>query len=231
MIIAVTGTSRGIGRALAERFASQGHQVFGCSRSEATPIENVTHVPVDVAAPDGARTFFRAIRRTAGRLDALINNAAVAQMNHFMMMPDEANRSMFDVNVHALLACSREAVGLMAKSEHPAPSIVNFTSVATCWSIPGQLAYAASKAAVEQATRTMSRELAANNVRVNAVGLPPVRTALTRTVPREKIDALVERQALRRMCTVEDVFGPVEFLISPAAAFVTGETLYLGGVR
>jgi 3-oxoacyl-[acyl-carrier protein] reductase len=232
LIIAVTGTSKGIGRALAQHFAERGDRVFGCARGElALAHENYTHVSLDLARPDGARSFFREIRRAAGSLDALLNNAGTSLMNHFMLTPDDSVRQIFDLNLHALLACSREAVGLMTKSQHPAPSIVNFSSVAVRWSLPGQLAYAASKSAVEQATRSMSRELGAQNIRVNALGLPPIRTALTRSVPREKIEALIARQALPRQCELEDLFGPIQFLVSPAARFVTGEVIYLGGVH
>ncbi|HWO10892.1 MAG TPA: SDR family oxidoreductase [Polyangiaceae bacterium] len=232
MIVAITGTSRGIGRALACHLAERGDRVFGCARG---PVgiehENYTHVVADLALSDGPKEFFRQIRRTEGRLDALINNAASALMNHFMLTPEDSIKQLFGLNLQAMLGCCREAVGLMSKTEYPAPSIVSFSSVAVCWSLPGQLVYAASKSAVEQATRSMSRELGAQNIRVNAIGLPPVRTALTRTVPHHKIEALIARQALPRQCEMTDIFGPVEFLLSTAARFVTGETIYLGGVH
>lgn len=232
MILAITGTSRGIGRELAKYFSERGDRVFGCSRSAGVPASaHYTHFAVDLLAPDGPRSFFREIRRAAGRLDALINNAGVAALNHFMLMPESTTRDLFALNFHALLACCREAAALMAASDHPAPAILNFSSIAVTWSIPGQLAYAASKSAVEQATRIMSRELAPQNIRANVLSLPPLRTALTRTVPHQDIQALIERQAIKRQCAMDDVFGPVDFLLSPAARFVTGETLHLGGVH
>jgi 3-oxoacyl-[acyl-carrier protein] reductase len=232
MIVAITGTSRGVGRALSEHLSSRGDQVFGCSRSgEGPPGAGLTHVQADLTAPDGPRSFFRHVRHAAGQLDALVNNAGASVMNHFMLMPEPSTRQLFDLNFHALIACCREAAALLAKSAHPSPCILNFSSVAVPWAIPGQLAYAATKSAVEQATRVMSRELAPQGIRVNALGLPPIRTALTRTVARESIEALIQRQAIKRQCEFEDIAGPVEFLLSPAARFVTGETLYLGGVH
>lgn len=93
------------------------------------------------------------------------------------------------------------------------------------------MAYAASKAALEQATRTLSRELAPMNIRVNAIGLPPMRTALTRSVPKDKIEALIARQAFPRACEFSDLYGPIDFLLSEGARLVTGETLFLGGVK
>ncbi len=99
------------------------------------------------------------------------------------------------------------------------------------WALEGQLVYSASKSAVDQLTRVMSKELADFNIRVNGIGLPPVHTVLTRTVAREKIDELIGRQTVKRMCTMEDIVGPVEFLLSRQSGFVTGETLFLGGVN
>lgn len=80
-------------------------------------------------------------------------------------------------------------------------------------------------------TRSLSREVAPLNIRVNTLGLPPLRTALTRTLKKEKIEALIARQAIKRPCEFLDIVGPVEFLLSDASSFVSGETLYLGGVR
>jgi 3-oxoacyl-[acyl-carrier protein] reductase len=232
MILAITGTSKGIGKALAEHFCGRGDRVYGCGRSPAT-IEHpgYAHSVVDLTRADEVKAFFRDIRRQHGQLDGLINNAGTAVMNHFMLMPETANRAIFDLNVHALLACSREAAPLLSASAHPAPSIVNFSTVAVPWSLEGQAAYSASKSAVEQLTRVLSRELAGNRVRVNALGLPVVRTALSRTVPKEKLDRVIARQTIARQCEMSDVVGPVEFLLSEQARFVTGEVLYLGGVN
>lgn len=175
--------------------------------------------------------LFHLVRKEFGQLDALVNNAGTSVMNHFMLMSDEANRSLFETNVVSLIACAREAAKLLMKSPYEAPSILSFSTIAVPWALEGQLAYSASKAAAEQMTRVLSRELGRQGVRANALGLPPVRTALTRTVAKEKIDALIQRQAIARQCEIADLLGPVEFLLSPAARFVTGETLYLGGVH
>lgn len=231
MIVAITGTSKGIGRALAQHFAVRGDRVFGCSRSEvALESTGYTHVVSDITKHEGVKAFFGAIRRQAGGLDALINSAGTSVMNHFMLMPEDTTRAIFELNVHALLGCSRAAAALLMKSEYTAPSILNLSSVAVPWALEGQMAYSASKSAVEQITRVMSRELASQRIRVNTLGLPAIRTALTRTVPREKIDALIARQTLQRQCELEDVYGPAAFLLSEGARFVTGETLHLGGV-
>lgn len=230
MLVLVTGTSRGIGRGLAERLVGNGHTVLGCSRRPGPPPgEGYRHFQADLTAPEQVREMFGAIREEHGFLDALINNAGTAVMSPFLLTPESEIERLFEINVFAALRCSREAVKLMRHSGHESPSILNLSTVAVPWQLPGLSAYAASKSAVEQATRNLSQELAPLNIRINTLGLPPIHTALARSAGSDRIAALVERQAIRRLCTLDDVLGPVEFLLSPAARFVTGATLLLGG--
>lgn len=232
MIIFISGTRTGLGLGLAQRLLDSGHDVVGCSRKPSKfRHERYRYHQVDLTDPDAVRSLFALIRKEFGRLDGMVNNAGTSIMNHFMMTPPSATRNIFDVNVFAALNSSREAVKLLMKSQEPSPCIVNVSSVAVPWALDGQLVYSASKGAIEQATRVMSKELAGFGIRVNCLGLPPVETALTRTVPKDKVDSLVQRQALKRMCRLEDVVGPVEFLLSAQSAFVTGEVIYLGGVH
>jgi 3-oxoacyl-[acyl-carrier protein] reductase len=230
MLVLVTGTSSGIGRGLAERLAKAGHTVLGCSRREGPPpFDGYRHFQADLTSAEQVKEMFRAIHGEYGSLDALVNNAGTAIMSPFLLTPESEVQRLFEINVFAALRCTREAVKLMRHSKHETPSILNVSTVAVPWAIPGQSVYAASKSAVEQVTRSLSQELAQLNIRINTIGLPPIRTALTRSVDSDKIKALIERQAIRKMCTIDDVLGPVEFLLSPAARFVTGATLFLGG--
>ena len=103
-------------------------------------------------------------------------------MTPFLLTPESEIERFFRTNVFAVCHCTREAVKLIRHSKHEAPSIINLSTVAVPWSIPGQSIYASSKSAIEQPARTLSRELAELNIRVNTIGLPPVRTAMTRTV-------------------------------------------------
>lgn len=232
MKVMITGTRTGIGRSLAEHFLESGHDVVGCARKpSAIDHPRYRHHQVDLTEPAQIKTMFREVRKEHGHLDALINNAGTSTMNHFMTTPDEVTREIFDINFFAVLNCCREAVKLLRKSEEPSPAILNVSTVAVPWALDGHLAYSASKSAVEQLVQVMSKELAAFGIRVNAIGLPPVRTVLTRTVSQTKIDELIARQAIRRMCTMSDITGPVEFLIGGQSAFVTGETIFLGGVH
>jgi 3-oxoacyl-[acyl-carrier protein] reductase len=232
MIILITGSRTGIGKALATHFLERGHDVVGCSRKRSTiDHPRYRHHEVDLTDLRQVKAMYREVRREFGHLDALVNNAGTATMNHFMLTPEEVARSIFDINFFAVLNCCREAVKLLQKSPEPSSAILTVSTVAVPWALDGQLVYSASKGAVEQMVRVMSKELADFNIRVNGIGLPPVRTVLTRTVPQDKIGELIGRQAIKRMCTIDDIVGPVEFLVSPQSGFVTGETLFLGGVN
>jgi 3-oxoacyl-[acyl-carrier protein] reductase len=232
MVILITGTRTGIGHALATHLLQRGHQIVGCSRRPAAiDHPNYSHHVVDVTDAQGIKSMCRQVRAQFGYLDALINNAGTSNMNHFRLTPETVARSVFDVNFFAVLNCCRESVKLLRRSSEPSPAIVNVSSVAVPWALEGQLVYSASKSAVDQLTRVMSKELAESNIRVNGIGLPAVRTRLTRTVPEATIDELVQRQTIKRMCTTEDIVGPIDFLISVQSSFITGETIFLGGVR
>jgi 3-oxoacyl-[acyl-carrier protein] reductase len=109
--------------------------------------------------------------------------------------------------------------------------IVFFTTVARPLRLEGELAYAASKAAVESLTQIMSRELAPSGITVNAVGPTPVKTDLIRGVSDAAIERLINRQAIRRLGECSDVINVVNFFLMPESEFVTGQVIYLGGVE
>lgn len=227
-VMLVTGASRGIGAALAGHFAARGYAVVGCSRSTIAAPEYDRHLVADVTDESAVRALVATIRREHGRLDALINNAAVAGMNHALTTPLASVRAMFDTNAVGTFLCSREAARLMRR--RPAGRIVNLTSPAVPWRLAGESAYAASKAAIESLTRTLAFELAEFGITVNAVGPAPTPTDLLRGVGAERLDRLLERQAIRRPGRVEDVINVVDFFLRAESDFVTGQVVYLGGV-
>jgi 3-oxoacyl-[acyl-carrier protein] reductase len=230
-IALITGASRGIGRYLTDHLLEHGFVVVGCSRKppEAPPTsDRYHHHLVDVTDEPAVQKLFSAIRRTHSRLDVLVNNAGIAAMNHALLTPITQARRVVDVNLIGTFLFAREAAKLMKK--HGGGRIVNFATVATPLKLQGEAIYAASKAGVVTLTHVLSREFAAFGITVNAVGPTPIDTDLIRAIPPDKIDALLDRQAIRRMGTMADVSNVVDFYLRPESDFITGQVLYLGGV-
>ena len=174
------------------------------------------------------KAIFAFIRKDLGRLDNLINNAGIASMNHTLLTPLATVDRIFDTNVKGTFLFAREAARLMQKRKYG--RIVNMTTVATPLMLEGEAIYAASKAAVLNLTQVLARELAPFGITVNAVGPTPVKTDLIRSVPKEKLDALLARQAIPRFGEPEDVANVIDFFLRKESDFVTAQNIYLGGV-
>lgn len=226
----ITGTRKGIGRELADYYLSHGHRVAGCSRGESSiDHENYRHWPLDVADETAVVGMVKSVAREWSGIDVLINNAGIASMNHFALTPLRTARSIFDTNFIGSFLFCREVVKVMTRKSTRHGRIVNFSTVATPFRLEGEAMYAASKAAVETMTRVLAREVGSSGITVNAIGPTPVPTDLIRSVPQEKMDALLQRQAIQRFGSFDDVVNVVDFFVSERSDFVTGQVVYLGG--
>lgn len=228
-ITLITGTRKGIGMYLAHHYVNKGHVVIGCSRNLPDwSLEGYEHYQVDVSDEKAVKEMFFSIKKKYGRLDHLINNAGIASMNHFMLTPVTTVNKILNTNVIGTFLLSREAAKLMQKNGYG--RIVNFTTVAAPLKLEGESVYAASKAAVISLTEVTARELSPYGITVNSIGPTPIETDLIRSVPKEKLEALIERQAIKRYGTVEDVANVTDFFLQEQSSFITGQTLFLGGV-
>lgn len=227
--ILITGTRKGIGKYLAEHYCAKGHTVVGCSRGPADyELENYHHVCADVTDEGSVVDYVREANSIMGGITVLLNNAGIASMNHSLLTPTHTVESIFATNVFGTFSVAREAAKCMVPNRYG--RIVNFATVATPLKLEGEAAYAASKAAVVSLTEVMSFELAEFGITVNAVGPTPVETDLIKNVPKAKMDALLARQALRRFGVYTDISNVTDFFASRDSGFVTGQTIYLGGV-
>lgn len=228
-VMLITGTRKGIGRYLTDYYLERDWTVVGCSR-DASDLRHprYSHYELDVADEAAVRRMTADVSRKHKRLDVLLNNAGIASMNHVLLTPGATVQKIMATNVLGTFLFCREAAKLMQRRREG--RIVNFATVATPLKLEGEAIYAASKAAVVSLTQVLARELAELNITVNAVGPTPVKTDLIGGVPKAKMDALLARQAIQRFGEMRDVSNVVDFFISPASDFVTGQVIYLGGV-
>ena len=228
--IVITGTRKGIGKEMADHYLGEGWQVVGCSRGEGSiEHDHYQHFALDVSDEDAVIAMTRTIKASHGKVDALLNNAGIASMNHALLTPASTVNRILQTNVVGTFLFCREMSKLMRRTENG--RIINFTTVAHPLNLEGEAIYAASKAAVESLTRILARELAELKITVNAIGPTPIETDLIRGVPQEKMDALLARQALGRMGEVRDVINAVDFYLREESDFITGQVLYLGGIN
>ncbi len=226
--ILITGATRGIGQSLAEHYLARGATVIGCGRGKAS-IDHARylHVALDVSDEDAVNDLFSGLRDRFGSLDAIVNNAGIASMNLVALTPARVARRIMETNFLGTFLFTHGGIRLLRRS--PAPRIVNVTTVAVPLGLEGEAVYAASKSAVETFTRITAREVGAYGITCNAIGPSPIQTALTRNVPLEKLNRLVQRQAVPRWAEPGDVANVVDFFLSPCSGMVTGQVVYLGG--
>ena len=211
-VIVITGTSKGIGLELAKYYLQKGDMVV-----------------LDVSDERAVVDMIREIKTEFNKIDILINNAGIASMNHFLTTSFESVKKVFSTNFFGTFLFSREVGKIMMRQKFG--RIVNYTTVASALRLEGEAIYAASKSAIENLTQTLSKELAPFNITVNAIGPTPVKTDLIKAVPQDKIDALLEKQAIKRLGNFEDIKNVIDFYIDEKSEFITGQILYLGGVN
>jgi 3-oxoacyl-[acyl-carrier protein] reductase len=227
--ILITGTSSGIGKSLAMYYICKGYRVIGCSRRETTiKSPDYEHYQVDITDQKAVMKMISEIYDNHQSIDVLINNAGVASMNHSFLMPIDSICKILDTNVIGTFLMSRECAKIMMT--HHQGRIVNFTSFAVPLKLEGEAVYAASKAAVITLTEILAREYAGFGITVNAVAPPAVETDMIKGVPKAKMDALLQRQAIHRYGTAEEVARVIDFFIDPLNGMITGQTIYMAGI-
>lgn len=227
----ITGAAQGIGKQIAKQFAADGAIVYACDRQKFTSDNARIHpIVMDVTDIASVKTAFMQIIKQEGRIDCLVNNAGIVYNRRIGMITREETERMFLVNVIAVLELIQLVSRLMARNG--GGSIVNIASVTAVLGSPGQVAYSATKGAIISMTKSAAKELAAHNIRVNAVAPGIVNTERFTELYEsdgDKIDTRIQRIALGRLGTPEDIAYSCAFLASDRANYISGQILGVDG--
>jgi 3-oxoacyl-[acyl-carrier protein] reductase len=228
-IIIITGARKGIGFDLVKYYLGKGLIVVGCSRNNSDfTHENYIHFTLDVSDEKAVNGMIKETVRKFGTIHYLINNAGIASMNHSFLTPLSVAKKIVNTNLLGSFLVSREAGKVMSRNKFG--RIVNFATFAVPFKLAGEAVYAASKAGVISLTETLSREYAQYGITVNAVAPPAVKTDLIKNVPEEKMNKLLQRQAIHEYGTYRDIANVIDFFLKDESSMVTGQIVYLGGV-
>ncbi len=232
----ITGASRGIGRAIAERCAAEGATVIACAREKnAEPVVNdivaaggvAEACAMDVTDPEGIGDVVRMVLEKFHAVDILVNNAGIVQDQLLMRMkPDEWN-AVLATNLTAAFTCTQAVLRPMLKQRRG--RIINISSVVGQSGNPGQANYAASKAGLIGFAKAMAREVALRGITVNVVSPGMIETDMTARLEDKAREALAGQIPLGRFGTPDDVAAAVCFLASDEASYITGQVLSVNG--
>jgi 3-oxoacyl-[acyl-carrier protein] reductase len=231
----ITGSARGIGKAIAQALAKRGADVViadvNLDQARETSVEisregvRTSPVGLNVSKSGEVIKAFEFISKEHGRLDILVNNAGITRDGLLLRMKEEDWDAVIEINLKGVFLCSKEAVKLMAKQRYG--RIVNIASVVAFMGNPGQANYGASKAGIIGLTKTIAKEYAGRGITANAVAPGFITTAMTDALPENIKEEMKRAIPMGRFGTIEDVADAVLFLVSHS--YITGQVLHVNG--
>lgn len=237
--ILITGASRGIGKAILEKFASEGASgIFICARNpellgkikeecESRYATRIYPLICDVASQDSINDMFNAIHQSGVVLDVLVNNAGVMQDAALMMASRELYDNNFSVNVAGTIFVTQKALRHFIRKRKG--SIINLASIVGIYGVAGQSIYAASKAAIVGFTKSLSKELAGLHIKVNAIAPGFIDTDMTASFNQEQKEKIISAIGFKKPGSPEDVANTALFLASDLSDFTTGQVIGVDG--
>ncbi|MCU7914800.1 MAG: 3-oxoacyl-ACP reductase FabG [Candidatus Thiodiazotropha sp. (ex Gloverina cf. vestifex)] len=233
----VTGASRGIGAAIADKLAEAGAIVIGTATSEkgadaisermqAAGQKGIGMV-LNVSEQDSVDALMKAISDEYGNPTILVNNAGITRDNLLMRMKDDEWESIINTNLTSVFRLSKAVLRGMMKARKG--RVINISSVVGAMGNAGQTNYAAAKAGIHGFTRSMAREVGSRGITVNSVAPGFIETDMTKSLPEAQRKALEENIPLQKLGQPEDIANTVLFLASESGRYITGETLHVNG--
>ena len=235
----ITGSNRGIGKAVLETFAENGADIFACVRKESDEFSNVTArlsektgvsiTPVyfDLAESEQVKSGIKSILSSKKQIDILVNNAGVASGSFFQMTSLKDLKQVFEINFFSQVLFTQGISRYMTRFK--TGSIINIASTAGLIGDAGMTSYGSSKAAVMFATKTMATELGEMNIRVNAIAPSITKTDMFDQMEEKARSKLIDASALKRPAEAVEVANVALFLASDLSSYVTGQVLRVDG--
>lgn len=239
-VAVITGGSRGIGFATADRFLTEGAVVIitasrpdsaqkGADRlKELHPGASVEGISPDLSSLENVRAAFGDIVSRYGRIDILVNNAGISESTPFTEYTEEAFDKVMDLNVKGVFNATKAASEFMI--DQGSGVVLSTSSMVSIYGQPSGIAYPASKFAVNGLTVSLARELGPKGIRVNAVAPGITETDMMKAVPKEIIEPMIRQIPLRRLGQPEDIANAFVFLASDEASYITGVVLSVDGM-
>jgi 3-oxoacyl-[acyl-carrier protein] reductase len=226
----VTGSTRGVGRLIAEHILRNGGHVAGFARGETTiDHPNYHHFQVDISNPASVQQGFSALKKVAETVHILINNAAVLTSQYAMIMPPAQAQAMINTNLMGTFIVSRETSKLMRKAKWG--RIINIGSMAVSLQPIGDSVYAACKAGQAMMSNIMAKELAPLGITCNTVSITAIKTDMLSQLPPDKVDSVIAGLPISRFAEPDDIFNIIDFFASERSSYITAQTIYMGGVN
>ena len=225
-MIIVTGASKGLGRAICERLLKKKFEVLGLSR-------NVKGIPFssyscDVSSYEQVKKIANKLKSKKKKISGLINAAGIASMNLALTTPANISQNIINTNLLGTIYSCQLFSPLIIRNKYG--SIINFSTIAVSLGLKGESIYSASKAGVENFTRSFAKEVSHFNINVNCIAPGPIKTNLLKGITKEQIKNIISKQIIVKQFAPKDICNLVEILLDSRSNSLSGQILHVGGV-